>query len=618
MANRPSLDDLYSQHAVAQKPSLEQLYSKTQEPVQDPSYGRTILDQTMQGGTFGLGDEISDALGAVGAKAYGTVTGGIDESIPELYNQARDMSKDQLSAETEAYPITSIASNIGGGLLTGGAGATTKAGSALANTLRSGNALSRIGKGAAMGATSGAAFGFGSADDGQRLQGAGQGAVIGGLTGGSIPAAGAALGVARDLISPFTNSGRENIVGKFIQKQSLNPDNMNLDNIQEFIQGSQPTLGQASGDYGLLSLERGLRNQNPAAFAERESLNNVARNQALDAISGSPEEIAIANSTRSNSAKNMYNEAYSNGTVHSDRVKQFLDTPELKSGISRGLKIQRLEAIAEGKPFNPKDYAITDFNDAGDPILEKVPNMRLLDAGKKGLDAMITDNTDPVTGKVNELGRALTMFKNSYLNELDNVNPAYKSARADYTELSKPIEQMETLQGIKGRVMNSVPDPQTGYDYFSQAKLSNVLDKGKSELSKKLNQDQMQVLDNLKKDLDRAAASGASNIRPIGSDTAANLGVKNMLSNIIGDNMADSSIAQTLSRPISFAYKIPEQRMQELLMESILNPKKASSVLGKVKKPSNNKTLKDATRLLSRSASKPMILEVSPRDKVSK
>lgn len=120
------------------------------------------------------------------------------------------------------------------------------------------------------------------------------------------------------------------------------------------------------------------------------------------------------------------------GAVWSPRIQEFLDDPDFKPGIARGLQIQRLEALAKGQKFNASEYAVVGTAEDGSPIVGAVPNMRLLDAVKKGVDAIIKDNTDPTTGKVNELGRALTLAKKSYLKEIDEINPDYAAARAQF------------------------------------------------------------------------------------------------------------------------------------------------------------------------------------------
>lgn len=160
------------------------------QPPPQTSAARTMLEQGLQGLTSGFGDEIANGLGAVGASI---ITG---EPLKNLYKEATDESKRRLAAEMQQRPITSLASNIAGAVLTGGAGATTKAGTAVANSLRSGNLAARIGKSAVAGAASGGLYGAGTADEGQRLAGAGKGAFIGGVLGAAAPVAGAAANSA--------------------------------------------------------------------------------------------------------------------------------------------------------------------------------------------------------------------------------------------------------------------------------------------------------------------------------------------------------------------------------------------------------------------------------------
>lgn len=126
------------------------------------------------------------------------------------------------------------------------------------------------------------------------------------------------------------------------------------------------------------------------------------------------------------------------GGVWSPRIQQIISDPIMKPAIARGLEIQRLEALAANKPFNPRDYAVTGTDKEGNPIIGQVPNMRLLDSIKKGMDAIIEDFRDPLTGKLNfmnsgdrgQVARHLDQIRRSFLSEIDAVNPVYKDARA--------------------------------------------------------------------------------------------------------------------------------------------------------------------------------------------
>lgn len=120
------------------------------------------------------------------------------------------------------------------------------------------------------------------------------------------------------------------------------------------------------------------------------------------------------------------------GAVWNPRIQQFLDDKILQQGIAEGLEVQRLEALASGQRFDPTEYAITGMGQDGRPIVGNVPNMRLLDAGKRGLDEILNSYKDDFGRmKWTERSRAIDQVRRAYLNELDNLNPRYKAARTE-------------------------------------------------------------------------------------------------------------------------------------------------------------------------------------------
>lgn len=158
-------------------------------PVQKPdiSIGRTALDKGLQGATYGFSDEMTDLLGAAVAHMY---TG---EPFHDMHKEAREESKARLQSESEQHPYVSTASELGGALGTGFAGAGTKAGKFVANNIRNAGTAEKIGKSAILGAGTGALYGAGTSDSGKRLEGAKKGAETGALTGGATATGGEAL-----------------------------------------------------------------------------------------------------------------------------------------------------------------------------------------------------------------------------------------------------------------------------------------------------------------------------------------------------------------------------------------------------------------------------------------
>ena len=126
------------------------------------------------------------------------------------------------------------------------------------------------------------------------------------------------------------------------------------------------------------------------------------------------------------------------GAVWNPRIQQFLDDPVMKRGMARGLEIQRLESLAAGKPFDPSELALSP---EGEVI--RVPNMRTLDAGKKGLDAIIESEGRDEFGRLNQYGRAVNQVRVSLLDELDRINPDYKQARAAWSGYSSSLDAVK-------------------------------------------------------------------------------------------------------------------------------------------------------------------------------
>ena len=176
-----------------------------QQAAPEVSRGRTALEQGLQGATFGFGDEIMNRIGA------GIASVATGEKYSDLLNEATGATKERMAQQMEQRPALSIGANLIGALGTGVAGAGTKAGSALTrlagrgllpNAGRAVNLATKAGIVGTVGAAQGALYGAGSAEEDKRLEGAGEGAVIGGLVGSAAPVAGAALSQAGQAILP--------------------------------------------------------------------------------------------------------------------------------------------------------------------------------------------------------------------------------------------------------------------------------------------------------------------------------------------------------------------------------------------------------------------------------
>ena len=167
---------------------------------------------------------------------------------------------------------------------------------------------------------------------------------------------------------------------------------------------------------------------------------------------------------RSQNARPLFEKANASAKpVWSPRLQEFLDAPELKEGLKRGLTIQRREALAEGVPFKPSDYSVT-FDTNGDPIMswagkgeKDLPNLKTLQAAKEGLDAMVEQYRNPITGKLvlDKDGVALQKVQRAFTAELKTqAPPEYAQALEAWAGPSQSRDAIERGKGF----LNSPPE----------------------------------------------------------------------------------------------------------------------------------------------------------------
>lgn len=132
------------------------------------------------------------------------------------------------------------------------------------------------------------------------------------------------------------------------------------------------------------------------------------------------------------------------GTVWSPMIARLLKNPNIQKGLSTGYRIERNLTDASGKHFDPKEYAVVGEKN-GEPILGKVPNMRLLATAKEGLDAMLSADVmrDPLTKRLTKEGLSVKKLRDALVGELDRLNPKYKEAREVWAGHSKSMEALK-------------------------------------------------------------------------------------------------------------------------------------------------------------------------------
>lgn len=402
------------------------------------------------------------------------------------------------------------------------------------------------------------------------------GQVAAGLAGGIVAPAAADLtltgvgAVGRGLKSfmqPFTGAGREKVAGETLRRLATDPRRAmeNLEDPAEFVPGSRPTTAQVAGDEGLLIAERGLASSSPRAgaqIARRSSEQNQARNVLLNEMAKDDAALAAAKGTRLGKATPLYERSFSETVKPPEELVALSKRPAFTEAMKRAQAIADEEGVDLGNPMN---------------------TMRGLHYVKLGLDDIISGaNKDSSIGKTQQ--KAIIETQKKLLSIMDGLSPSYKSARASFKELSAPVNQLEALQGVRERVLNTGTDAQTGERIMSAAKFSNVLNKAESraELQKVLTKDQFSRLEAISKDLERGALSASSG-KAAGSNTMQNLTVAHVLGSALGGRHATSPVFKTLTAPLKWISDLSgnEDAVQDLLVDAMLDPALARGLMSK-------------------------------------
>jgi hypothetical protein len=156
--------------------------------------------------------------------------------------------------------------------------------------------------------------------------------------------------------------------------------------------------------------------------------------------------------TRSESARPLWQKADDLQGIWSPYLGRLLENPDVRQGLRRGFAIERNVADAENRPFDPHMLGI-DLDVEGNIKFVKTPNLRVLQMAKEGLDDMIEEARDEMTGRLTKRGIGLQKLKTSYLDEIDSMDTkgVYKRARQEWAGYSQSMDAVKLGQTAFGR-----------------------------------------------------------------------------------------------------------------------------------------------------------------------
>jgi hypothetical protein len=371
-------------------------------------------------------------------------------SPAEGYNYAKAREDRIMDKARENTGMLGSAAEMLGGAVTGGG--LAKGGVTAARALApDAGLLARSAASAVDAGGLGAVSGFNEGNGiGERLTNAGKGLGTGLLLGGAIPVAGT---IAKGATAPiFANiKARANPEGfaesqlaRAVHESGQTPQQLGRAVEDANAAGQPMTLADALGNPGQRMLSTVTRAPGEGRTEAVRFLNERQAGQGERVANILDEGLGTGNTARQSvdqlteqarrESAPLYREALDKQPVWNDRMQQFFSDPVTAQGLREGVGVQRLESLASGRRFDPNDYAITHFNEAGDPMISGVPNMRTINLIKKGWDQMLEKYRDKTTGRLvlDEQGRALDQVRKAFLREVDGLNPTYGQARAAY------------------------------------------------------------------------------------------------------------------------------------------------------------------------------------------
>jgi len=423
------------------------------QPSQPPQQGwgpyiNNLGRMAAQGVTFGFADELAAGADAALGTA-GDVLRGQPTDFSGRYARNLDAERAQTREFRDQYPVAATASELGGAV-TGGLGAARVLprvfGVAGPSATGVRGAVQLAGQGARAGAAGGALSGFGDSEGGleNRLSGAAQGGTLGAVAGGILPpiAAGVARGAGM-VAGPIANvMGLRNAeragMGQLLR--AFERDGISLEDAgrryQQWVNdGARPeTLVDLGGEnvrafaQRLVNVPGASRQAGRAAVEERTMGQadrvggDVARNFGASGRDFYPTLDAL-DTARRTAAQPAYERAYARDFVPNERIMGWLERPAMRDAARRAY------AIAANEGRDPMALGLQ-INAAGDVTYTRAPSMQTLDYIKRGLDDVVEQFRDRVTGRLHldESGRAINNLRAEYVRELCTLNPDYAEA----------------------------------------------------------------------------------------------------------------------------------------------------------------------------------------------
>lgn len=418
------------------------------------------------------------------------------------------------------------------------------------------------------------------------------GQVAASLLGATAPAGASGVQAAgravRETVRPFTPEGREVIVGNVLRSLAREPEQAikAAEAYTPSVPGYTPTTAQATRDVGLISAETPIRSMaTMGQFEAQASAANQARMKILDQMAKDKDALTKAIQKRDEVTAPLREQAF---------AKPFdpesFNTAVYQNVLGKIDNILQSDAGARKTVQNAMNFAKTTVESGlGSPS-------RLYEARK--------DLRDAAQGLLDREGSAYSLAKKQLEEVIRAVDdaietgaPGYRDYLQKYAQSSRGIERLEAAQEFRGKVLTTTPDPMRVGDFMiSQPSFTRAIRAAEKETD--LSKTQLAVLKRVADDLDSGVLNRAGRVP--GSDTFKNLSTANVIGGIIGKQMfgeVPSGVNKVVA-PLNWLYNGTDDQIRELLVNAMLDPKLAASMM----KKANVMTIEPLSKELKRRA----------------
>lgn len=425
--------------------------------------------------------------------------------------------------------------------------------------------------GAGMAAGAGGALREGGASPGAQLGGA----MLAGMVapgGPKLPLTARVTGAPANIVRPFTEEGRQVIVGNVLNRLATTPEATaaRLAGAGPLVPGVRPTTAATALDPGLAAAQTPVFSLDQSGMVPaRLSANQQAILEAYRRLSGQPGSIPRAEAKRKEITTPMREEAFAGVTV---------DPATFQTGVT--LTVNKAIENIRTSPAGVRQDVETAMNWATSRIAKARTPMELYEIRKDLAGAM--------QGKYNQDNPSLRLAKgqlDEVVKAVDDVieasAPGFKAYMDKYSKMSAPIDQMRVLQDIERRITTGQPNLMTNEPVIAAGSLRRQLATRADEIGAELSPAAQRKLDNIVDEINRGMAATAPGVKPPGSDTFKNMSMGNLIGRVFSESMATNTTLRTMSRPLDFLYKLPDQQIQQLLVEAMLDPQMAAMMMSK-------------------------------------